>query len=245
MHQNPMGRREALALVGAAVSPIPKATGASSRRKVIVVGAHPDDPETGCGGVMLRCAERGDEVVAAYLTAGEAGIAGLRHDEAARIRKAEAAGACAILGARPAFIGQVDGAAEITPRRYEEMRAFLSQEKADLVFAHWPVDTHRDHRIASVLVYDAWLGLGRAFALYYFEVMTGTQTQNFFPTHFVDISSVMERKHRASFAHVSQSIEADYGKYHGRMETYRGMQRGVQAAEAFAIHEQSREVPLP
>lgn len=245
-----MGRREALSLVGslgpaAAIAAAGDATPTSRSLKVVVVGAHPDDPETGCGGIMLRCAQRGDDVVSAYFTAGEAGIPGTSPAEATRIRRAEAQRACAILGARPVFLGEVDGATEITPRRYELMRNFLSGERPDVVFAHWPVDTHRDHRIASLLVYDAWLQLGRSFGLYYFEVMTGTQTQNFAPTHFIDISSVAAQKRAAAFAHVSQGIEADYAQVHGRMETYRGMQMGVAAAEAFARHDQSREVPLP
>ena len=42
--------------------------------KVIVVGAHPDDPETGCGGTMSLLALEGHEIVSAYLTRCEAGI---------------------------------------------------------------------------------------------------------------------------------------------------------------------------
>ena len=42
-----------------------------------------------------------------------------------------------------------------------------------MVFTHWPVDGHRDHRAISALSYDAWLGMGKKFALYYYEVSTG------------------------------------------------------------------------
>jgi len=84
--------------------------------------------------------------------------------------------------------------------------AFLEREQPDLVLTHWPVDTHRDHRICSHLVYDAWLRMGRAFALYYFEVMSGVQTQNFAPTDFVDVGSLLARKHEACAVHASQHI---------------------------------------
>src|SRR5207253_6739399 len=50
---------------------------------VVVVGAHPDDPESGAGGTMARMADLGHEVVAIYLTRGEAGIAGKAHEESA------------------------------------------------------------------------------------------------------------------------------------------------------------------
>ena len=45
--------------------------------------------------------------------------------------------------------------------RYKAFAAILMAEKPDLVFTQWPVDTHRDHRAASLLTYDAWLGAVR------------------------------------------------------------------------------------
>ena len=45
-------------------------------KKALVIGAHPDDPETICGGTMLVLKNQGCEVVSVYLTSGEAGING-------------------------------------------------------------------------------------------------------------------------------------------------------------------------
>jgi LmbE family N-acetylglucosaminyl deacetylase len=241
-----LGRRDLLVATGAILAGVTgsgRAEDQSRRLKFMVVGAHPDDPETGCGGTMARLADLGHEVVAAYLTRGEAGIPGTAHDEAARIRTAEAERACAILGARPLFLGQVDGATEVTPARYDEVRQVLSDEAPDVVFSHWPVDTHRDHRTAALLTYDAWWSLGRPFVLYYFEVMTGHQTQVFHPTHFVDIGATVKRKHEACFAHRSQKVEEWYADDHGRMEAFRGMEALCDVAEAFVLHPQSPEGP--
>lgn len=88
------------------------------RAKLVVVGGHPDDPESGCGGTMARFADLGHEVVALYLTRGEAGIAGKSHEQAAAIRTAECLEACKILKARPVFAGQIDGSSEINATRY-------------------------------------------------------------------------------------------------------------------------------
>ena len=44
------------------------------------------------------------------------------------------------------------------------------------------------------VVYDAWLRSGRRFALYYYEVSNGEDTQQFAPTHHVDISTAEPRK---------------------------------------------------
>lgn len=51
-----------------------------------------------------------------------------------------------------------------------------------------------DRRACSLLAYDAWLNLGRKFALYYFKVDLGGQTTCFRPTHYVDITSAEARK---------------------------------------------------
>ena len=54
---------------------------------VLAVGAHPDDVEVGCGGVLALCARAGMRVAIADLTAGELGTKGtpaLREEEARR-----------------------------------------------------------------------------------------------------------------------------------------------------------------
>src|SRR6266481_4836601 len=62
---------------------------ASRPLRIVCVGAHPDDPESGCGGTLARYASAGHAVTIVYLTRGERGIAGKSFDEAARIRSAE------------------------------------------------------------------------------------------------------------------------------------------------------------
>jgi LmbE family N-acetylglucosaminyl deacetylase len=203
--------------------------------KVIVVGGHPDDPESGCGGTMALYTDLGHEVIAMYLTRGEAGVPGKSHPEAAQIRTAESQKACDILQARPIFVGQVDGDTEITARWYREVRHLLEIEQPNAVFVHWPIDAHRDHRVASLLVYDAWLRMGREFVLYYYEVLSGSQTQHFSPTHYVDITATEPRKRRACFAHQSQDPAHLYA-YHEQMHRFRGLECGCQYAEAFVRH---------
>ncbi len=206
--------------------------------KVVVAGGHPDDPESGCGGTMALYSDLGHEVVSLYLTRGEAGIRDKSHDEAAAIRAAECRKACEILKARPLFAGQIDGSTEVTPARYGEFRKILEGEQPDLVLTHWPVDTHPDHRAVSLLVYDTWLRTEKKFALYYFEVMSGHQTQNFCPTHYVDITQTEARKRAACFAHASQE-PAEFYTLHDVMNRFRGLEYGCKFAEGFIRHTQS------
>lgn len=249
-----MNRRELLRLSGAlAATPIlgipdlsvaaPPPRVASQKLKVVVAGGHPDDPESGCGGTIARYADAGHDVVALYLTRGEAGIPGTSHEDAARIRTGESEDASAILGARPFFFGQIDGSSEVSNRWYDAMHDFLMREKPDLVFVQWPIDTHRDHRTASLLVYDACMRLNPRPALFYYEVMTGDQTQTFHPSHYVDISAVEPKKRKAVFAHKSQKPEEWYSA-HEQMSRFRGLEFGCEHAEGFVRHERSREVEL-
>jgi LmbE family N-acetylglucosaminyl deacetylase len=202
-------------------------------KKVLVIGAHPDDPESMCAGTMLKLKAMGAEVVAVYLTSGEAGIVGKTHEQARTIRQAEARKACEVLGVRAVFLTQTDGNAEVNKERYAEMKALIEAEQPDMVITHWPIDSHRDHRVCSILVYDAWRMTGRNFDLYYSEVMTGMQTQNFTPTLWVDITDYRDKKIEAYLCHESQELEGAVKEYHDTMERMRGMECQAKYAEAF------------
>lgn len=230
MSNSPFTRREVLSspllLAGQAAAP-------AGKLNVVCVGAHPDDPESGCGGVLARYREGGHRVSILYLTRGERGIPGKSLDEAAAIRTAEAREASRILGARPLFVGQIDGATELNPERSAEFTRLLAAEKPDVVFTQWPIDTHMDHQIAGLLTLRAFYSASRRFHLYFYEVDAGAQTQGFRPTDYIDITAVREKKKAALFAHKSQNGEEIYRRHHQVMEDFRGREARVAAAEGF------------
>ena len=203
--------------------------------KVVCVGAHPDDPESGCGGTLSMYAAAGHKVTVIYLTRGERGIQGTSLDAAAKIRTAEAEAACRLIGATPVFAGQIDGATEMTRARVDEMTRLLDAESPDVVFTHWPIDTHMDHQVASFLTMRAWVARSRRFPIYFFEVDLGAQTMGFSPTQYVDIAKSRETKKTALFAHKSQDGERIYREHHQVMEDFRGREARVGAAEAFVL----------
>ncbi len=204
----------------------------AARLTVVCVGAHPDDPESGCGGTLARYASFGHAVTIVYLTRGERGIPGKSLDEAAKIRTAESEAACRIIGAKPVFFGQIDGATEVTRAHVDAMTQLLGVQKPDVIFAHWPVDTHMDHQVASVLAIRAWMAR-RESSLYFFEVNSGSQTEGFLPNTYVDIGSVVEQKKSALFAHVSQDGQGIWREHHEIMAHWRGREVGASVAEAF------------
>jgi len=203
------------------------------RMKILCVGAHPDDPESGCAGVLSRYAGVGHSVTVLYLTRGERGIRGKDLEEAGKIRTAESQQACRLLGAQPRYFGQIDGATEMTRAHVETMTQIFKEEHPDVLFTHWPVDSHLDHQVASLLTLQAWMALGQGAHLYFYEVNTGSQSQGFLPNTYVDITPVVDKKKAALFAHVSQDGKGIWREHHEVIAQWRGREAGVAAAEAF------------
>jgi LmbE family N-acetylglucosaminyl deacetylase len=204
--------------------------------KIVCVGGHPDDPESGCGGVLAKLASAGNEVSIIYLTRGEAGIDGVSHSDAAATRTKEAEAACRILNAKPVFAGQIDGDSIVNNEWIKKIHTLITTEKPDIVFTHWPIDSHKDHQAASLLTIQSWIHSGKSFDLYFFEVCTGSQTMGFRPDTYIDITSAIDQKHKAVYCHTSQNPDGIYNApdcNHGIMEQFRGKEIGVKAAEAF------------
>ncbi|MHB8520783.1 MAG: PIG-L deacetylase family protein [Limisphaerales bacterium] len=234
-------------LLAATALPVAGAEGnAAKRLKVVCVGGHPDDPESGCAGALARYADAGHRVTIIYLTRGERGIRDKSNEEAAAIRSAECEAACKIIGAKPLFAGQIDGSTEMTRSRLDELHKLVLAEAPDVLFTHWPIDTHFDHQVASLLAIRSGMALPRPPHLFFFEVNSGSQTQGFLPNTYIDITPVVERKKSALFAHVSQDGVDIWRQHHEIVAAFRGREAGVRAAEAFVhLNRDSQTSPLP
>ena len=214
--------------------------------RIVCVGGHPDDPESGCGGTLARYATLGHTVTVIYLTRGEAGIPGKSHEEAATIRSAECTAACKILGAKPVFAGQIDGARLWTPKPRNRSAICFPPNIRMSSSPSGPSILISTIRPPARLLFRAWLSAGRSFDLYYYEVDLGAQTMGFHPTDYVDITAVRETKKAALFAHKSQNGEEIYRRHHEIMENFRGREAGTAAAEGFVHLARGNGIsPLP
>jgi LmbE family N-acetylglucosaminyl deacetylase len=218
-------------LVPATIRPVPDEP--FKKMKIVCVGGHPDDPESICGGTLAKFAASAHDVTVIYLTRGEAGIDGKSHAEAASIRSKEAIAACKILNAKPVFAGQIDGDTIVNNDWVTKMQQLIAAENPDIVFTHWPIDTHKDHQAASLLTIQTWVRSAEKFDLYFCEACPGEQTMGFHPTCYVDITEVQEQKRKAIFCHTSQDPDSIYSCGHFTSEDFRGRELGVKAAEAF------------
>ncbi len=112
----------------------------------MVVGAHPDDIEIGCGGTLLRLVAAGAvDAVTWLVMAGE----GPRVDEAR-------AGAAAILAGVPDVTVRIEAFDDgFLPAAYREVKGVIREVAAqphDLVLAPRRDDAHQDHRLLAELV---------------------------------------------------------------------------------------------
>ena len=214
---------------------------AERKLNVLCVGAHPGDPEFGCGGTLAKYSDAGHNVSILYLTRGEAGDPSKTYKESAALRTKEAETACKILKAKALFAGQIDANTELNKTSIEHIVKLIAAERPDIVFTHWPIDTHQDHQVAGLLGFNAWAKLGQGFNLYYYEVNTGSETLDFKPTAYVDISTVRERKKGAMYSHKTQNPEEVYTTFFKAMEEFRGLEAGVAAAEGFILFKTKNE----
>lgn len=227
-------RLAAMGLGGITIAPdLSVEYSSADKLHVVCVGAHPGDPEFGCGGTMARYSDAGHAVTFIYLTRGEAYNAKISYNDAAAMRTKEAEEACRLLKAKPVFAGQMDGNTVLDKKSSERMTELIMAENPDLLFTQWPLDSHPDHQVAGMLGLTAWHLSGKKFPLYFYEVNTGSETMVFTPTDYVDITTVREKKKAAMYAHKTQSPAEIYDGWFRTMEAFRGLEAGVKAAEGF------------
>jgi LmbE family N-acetylglucosaminyl deacetylase len=202
--------------------------------RVVVFGGHPDDPESGAGGLITSLTGQGHEVILAYGTTfrGDRRFFGTPEAE---VREQEATAACKILGAVPKFFPYAHEALAADPATLKEVSFWLDTVKPDIVVTHWPLDTHPNHHVVSSLVWQSYKRQG-AWNLYFFEVMTGAQTIAFDPELYLDITAFRSTKKRSLDAHKSQDPE-EIWRAHERMHRQRGAECGVEFAEAYKLVE--------
>jgi len=180
---------------------------------VVAFGAHPDDIELGCGGMLAKLADAGRAVVFVDLTRGELGTRGTID-----VRKEEAREAARILGAvARENLALPDGQLALTAEAKHSVVEVIRRFRPRLVLLPYFRDRHPDHLHASEIVYEGTFlaGLPRYVTekashrpekiLYYMG------WEEFCPSFIVDISEQFERKMEAIRAYASQFTLADPG----------------------------------
>lgn len=200
--------------------------------KIMVLSAHPDDAETGAGGLCIKALESGHEVLIVHMSSERKNrnIDGVPESV---VRTAEAKEASRILGTQVELMGYYMGEFPGTAESSQKMMRLLKTHKPEIVLTHWPVDSHPDHQITGILPLRCFIW-AQNFCLGFYEVFLGIQTMAFRPNRYVNISGTMEQKRKSILAHKSQQPEAQV-RMHEKMSVFRGMETGYEHAEAFYI----------
>ncbi len=204
----------------------------TGRKKIVCVGAHPDDVDFGAGGTCLMLC--GDyDIHYVILTSGQAGIKGKAPEEAAAVREAEQRRACEMIGAELTLMRQMDGDLYADRDLCGKVGELLKKLDPTAVFTMWPIDV-RDHSAAYEVTQKALhhAGLYYTVELYMYETSLGGQTNRFVPDIYVNISDVMDRKMALLKCHASQTGVAE-GSSARQQNRFHGMEARVEYAEVF------------
>ncbi len=118
---------------------------------VLAIGAHPDDVELGCSGILIKEVKRGKKVGIVDLTQGELGTRGT-----VETRYQEAADAAKIMGVQVREnLKMRDGFFVNDEAHQMQLIAALRKYKPEIVIGNVLEDRHPDHGKAGNLIYDA------------------------------------------------------------------------------------------
>jgi LmbE family N-acetylglucosaminyl deacetylase len=135
-------------------------------QKILVILAHPDDPEFFCGATLARWARAGHEIHYLLLTCGDKGFDDptATSDHICAVRQAEQNAAAAIIGVKTVrFLAYKDGYLVPSVELRREVVRAIRQIKPDILVTCDPTHlfagdyyiNHPDHRYAGQVVLDA------------------------------------------------------------------------------------------
>jgi LmbE family N-acetylglucosaminyl deacetylase len=187
------------------------------QKRVLAIGAHPDDVEIGCGGALAKHHADYDVLHILTLSRGAAG-------GDVNTRVVEANNAAALVGARLEMANLRDTYITDGAETISIIEAEIRKLNATDVYTHSLEDTHQDHRAVHAASLVAARGVPNVYCY-----QTPSSTVEFKPHRFVDITHYIEKKIDLIGAYKSQvdrmeSIQPDVilstARYWGRFAGY-------------------------
>ena len=196
-----------------------------AEQKILVILAHPDDPEFFCGGTIRKWTSQGHQVVYWLLTCGDKGASNpeTNPSELCSDRREEEIAAAAVLGVQNVnILDYPDGGLVPDLEMRKVVTRIIRQERPDILVTCDPRTfiigdqriNHPDHRAAGQVVLDAvFPGAGNP--LYFPDLLqdeglaphtphevwiSGTLDPNI----WIDVTEYWETKLRALYEHQSQ-----------------------------------------
>jgi LmbE family N-acetylglucosaminyl deacetylase len=166
-------------------------------KRIVSVGAHPDDVEQGMGGTLAKHSHMGDEVHIIVCTLGIGGSCG---DQ--KMRKDEAVSAAGILGGHLHSLDYPVLKLNNSSTEFDRiMRKAIDDINPDRVYTHSPFDYHQVHFTVSESVTRATKNIEQV--LFYEDI--SSTTSDFRPNAYVDITKHIDLKLKSIDMHRTQS----------------------------------------
>lgn len=149
---------------------------------ILAIGAHPDDIELGCGGLLIKAARQGHDVFMYTLTRGAAsGDPQQRTKELMQSAK--------FIGAKALWIDNFeDTRLTSSSELINHIEFFINKADPDLIITHSLGDVHHDHKAVAASTIEAGRFIPNIMS---YEIPL---TKDFKPQIYYDISDVVDEK---------------------------------------------------
>lgn len=236
-------------------------------KRVLAVGAHPDDVEFFAGGTLALLFQKGFQIHIATVCSGDMGSMTLSPHEIAEVRYKEATESAKLIKASYETLGESDLRLVFDNSTRSKVVELVRRTRPDIVFTHFPQDYIPDHQITADLVWDSCFNAQvpnystnqaepaqptvKIPNLYYGDGVAGVDRigSKVDLEFYIDITSVIETKEEMLKKHESQRswLKAQHGidEYILTMRRWsaeRGREVNVEYAEGFIQH---RGHPFP
>jgi len=187
--------------------------------RVMIIGAHPDDPDITGGGLALNFVKAGATVKLVSMCNGDKGHMTMKPEALAVRRYQEAQKSKSVLGVDEyRVVDHHDCELEVTLEMRKEMTRLIREFAPHLVFTHRTCDYHADHRAVGTLVMDSAYLLGvplwcpetpvpAVTPVIYFLRDAFTQPAELRPDIVIDVGEEMDQLLTALCSHESQFFE--------------------------------------
>ncbi|MCB1947981.1 PIG-L family deacetylase, partial [Nitrosomonas sp.] len=204
-----------------------------SGSRILVLAPHPDDEVFGCGGAIMRHAERRDFIQVIIVTDGAHGIEPAEKSNYIHQRQQESIAAAAVLGYdKPIFWHYPDRELHYGEKLITDILTAILSVRANLVYAPSVYEVHPDHRALSMAAIEAVRRSDHPVHLALYEI-----GQPIRPNLLLDISNLAERKMEAMHCFPSQNAKQRYDLDIAALNRYRTytLPAEVTAAEAYIL----------
>lgn len=187
------------------------------KKRVLAIGAHPDDVEIGCGATLVKHKNNKDEITILTLTRGASG-------GDTSIRYQESAKASHYLNANLLIKDLTDTKVTDGPDTIKAIEEAIETTKADIIYTHSINDTHQDHRHTH---YATLVAARKVDQIY--SYLSPSCTINFHPLRFEHVEDYINSKielisfyesQKQKCAYLNNSLIRSTAEYWGRFAKY-------------------------